>query len=309
MYMLRQRRPVTDKQEEVLGIYESITSIHLYALSPMAKKAFWFCEESVYQGNDGGAVYKKNTGLHHKLGVVTNPHLRLRDRNTHHTPALSSTARPPIEEDEQVRQDKKNITGPSSTAKRLPTAHKKEAIGTVNREKPNSILKSFAKANIHVPRKVTSQVKQDDGPAALSDDGEPDDWDIVPSKPTSDSHSITKSRRDREDALRRMMEDEDDEDDEAQPVESAALVNDNVEMTESPVPEASPGAEPTPEKLSITQVDKEPSEILSSTGDGRRRGKRRVMKKKRILDDQGYMGSYCFYQPRIAPNGTCELTL
>jgi hypothetical protein len=54
------------------------------------------------------------------------------------------------------------------------------------------------------------------------------------------------------------------------------------EMAETPEPEPEPG-----EKL---EEKKPPAEVVSSIGDGRRRGKKRVMKKKRVLDDEGYMG-------------------
>ncbi|EOO03850.1 putative dna polymerase subunit cdc27 protein [Phaeoacremonium minimum UCRPA7] len=80
-----------------------------------------------------------------------------------------------------------------------------------------------------------------------------------------------KSRKEREEALRRMMDDEDEEEEPEEKADSPM---------EEPVEE--PPA-PEPEK------EAEPTEVVSSTGDGRRRGKRRIMRKKQILDDQGYL--------------------
>lgn len=114
---------------------------------------------------------------------------------------------------------------------------------------------------------------------ALSDDGEAGDDDMpVPAKKSSaaDIEAARKARKDREDDLRRMMEEEEEEEE-----------KDEDEEMEEPEPEAEPEAVPEPTK----KEDQEPQEIVSSTGDGRKRGKRRVMKKKRILDDQGYMGT------------------
>ena len=51
---------------------------------------------------------------------------------------------------------------------------------------------------------------------------------------------------------------------------------------EEPEPELEPPA-PEPEK-------EEPTEVVASSGDGRRRGKRKVMKARRFLDEEGNMG-------------------
>lgn len=79
-----------------------------------------------------------------------------------------------------------------------------------------------------------------------------------------------------------MMEDADDDIKEAKKEDEQS----DEEMEEAS--EAEPEPEPEPEQK--PKEEKEPTEVISNSGDGRRRGKRRVMKKKRILDDQGYMG-------------------
>jgi DNA polymerase delta subunit 3 len=145
-------------------------------------------------------------------------------------------------------------------------------------------MQSFAKAAARPAKPKTAPKKEEDTAMALSDDGEADDSDIVAtsskSKPVVDSEDIKRKRQEREDALRKMMEDDDEDEKEESDRESEQA---DEEMEEAPEPEA----EPEPESK---KEEKEPAEMISSTGDGRRRGKRRVMKKKRILDDQGYMG-------------------
>lgn len=116
---------------------------------------------------------------------------------------------------------------------------------------------------------------------ALSDDGEADDSDAVAtkSKPVMDSEALKRKRQEREEALRRMMDDDEEEEEDKASEKSEEQPDE--EMEDAPEPEP----EPEPKK-----EDKEPAEVVSSSADGRRRGKRRVMQKKRILDDQGYMG-------------------
>ncbi|EFZ01495.2 DNA polymerase subunit Cdc27 [Metarhizium robertsii ARSEF 23] len=171
----------------------------------------------------------------------------------------------------------------------------KEVASTSNRPAPKTILQSFAKTPISAPPKSTKQMKQTDEPtAALSDDGEPDDTDILSSKSSLALHSKAKSRKDREDALRRMMEEQEEKEEEEEEEEEGNKREviefaSNMEADENPESESLTDAEPESGIPLTAQADKEPSETISNSGNGRRRGKRRVLKKKRILDDQGYM--------------------
>ena len=114
---------------------------------------------------------------------------------------------------------------------------------------------------------------------ALSDDGE-DDSELVP-RPAAGAAG-RKSRKEREDELRRMMEEDDDDDDVDEAEEKADTPMEDVEEPPEEVPEREPEV-----------VKEEPAEVVSaSSGDGRRRGKRRVMRKKQVMDEQGYLGKF-----------------
>lgn len=174
----------------------------------------------------------------------------------------------------KVKEDPKPESKPSSKeATPVPSGTKKPA---PKRGLSGGIMQSFAKAAASQPKKPkasesTPVAADQSSIPALSDDGE-DDSMTVP-EPKRETDAGWKSRKDRQEELKRMME-ESSEDEEPEK-----------EDTPMEEPEEEPPAL-VPEK----KEDKEPAEVISSTGDGRRRGKRRVMKKKTIMDDQGYLG-------------------
>ncbi|OAA46287.1 DNA polymerase subunit Cdc27 [Metarhizium rileyi] len=275
----------SDQWEDVLGNYRSITSIHVYGLSPTSMKDFWFSEGS-FTTNDHMVDDRKRCGFRSSHGAVCNPYMRLRDGKSQLNSGHSQTLK---QENEQASHIKKRTIKPPSQSKQQPGSQRMEMVNESNRAH-NPILQSFSKTSSRTLTKSTKRMKQNDEvTAALSDDGEPDDFDILPSnKPNPDSRTNQDSRKDREDYLRRMMEEEEEnkeeEDRQVELVESAQ----DIEMKESPESKNSPDSRLEPEILSA-QTDNDPPEALSSVGDGRRRGKRRVLVKKRILDDQGYM--------------------
>jgi DNA polymerase delta subunit 3 len=183
-----------------------------------------------------------------------------------------------------TKSAKQESSAPSSKEDTPTPSGGKKPAPSLKRGVSGGIMQSFAKAAARPAKPKTAPKKEEDTAMALSDDGEADDSDIVAtsskSKPVVDSEDIKRKRQEREDALRKMMEDDDEDEKEESDKESEQA---DEEMEEAPEPEA----EPEPESK---KEEKEPAEMISSTGDGRRRGKRRVMKKKRILDGQGYMG-------------------
>lgn len=138
-------------------------------------------------------------------------------------------------------------------------------------------MQSFAKA-ASKPKKVTTaqtataSAAEDSSMPALSDDGEDDS--VAMPEPKGESDTAHKSRKQRQEELKRMME-ESSEDEEPE--------KEDTPMDEPE--EEPPAAEPE------TKAEPEPAEVVSSTGGGRRRGKRRVMNKKTVMDEQGYLGT------------------
>lgn len=148
-------------------------------------------------------------------------------------------------------------------------------------------MQSFAKAaskpkKANTSQSVTPTAPDDSSMQALSDDGE--DESIAMPELKGESDAARKSRKQRQEDLKRMME-ESSEDEEP-------------EKEDTPIeePEEEPPA-PEPE----TKEDTEPAEVISSTANGRRRGKRRVMKKKTVMDDQGYLGKSYFQDLPVYP--------
>lgn len=122
--------------------------------------------------------------------------------------------------------------------------------------------------------------------ASDNDDREEDGpSDFLPKPKTSgDSAASRKAREDREAELKRMMEDDDED-----------------ELEEAPSPpgkapdEPLPGledAEIKPEADTQSQGQGDPlgGEVISGSGNGRKRGKRKVIKKRQVQDDEGYFG-------------------
>ena len=138
-------------------------------------------------------------------------------------------------------------------------------------------MQAFSKAAAK-PKKAKAPEPVD---TPMSDDGEDDEK--MPQARAPQEPSGRKSKKEREDELKRMMDDDDEEAEEEDAEE---------ERPDSPVEE--PAEEPTEEPQEAAPAKEEPKEIVSASTDGRKRGKRRVMKKKQVMDDQGYLGE-CYY--------------
>ncbi|KAK2005636.1 hypothetical protein LZ32DRAFT_642282 [Colletotrichum eremochloae] len=269
-----------DRLKEVLAKYEELSSFHIYSLARHPTTELQMLADVTQQ------LKEQSTGdsatMAETYGTITNPNVRKRDRQGRPVPApvaaatttksvkdlASSETKPasPEPKKEPVKQETKasSMETTSSTA----TTKKQTLPPALNKSGPTGIMSSFAKAVAKASTKPKETPKPEIS-AALSDDGEDDDEDIPAAKPSANSGR--KSRKDREAELKQMMEESEEEDEPEEKEEEPA----DEAMQEAPEPEAQP--------------EPEPAEVVSSTGDGRRRGKRRIMKKKQIMDDQGYL--------------------
>lgn len=285
---------------DALADYQKVTSIHVYSLSPHPQKDLSLLSDLStqvleYKTKEDSIVMAK------KYGIIVNPQVRRRDRKGRApAPAPAPTVTKPTVKQEpskpaavknakpepaakasffapKLKQETSDASSKDSTPASSAPGQKKSA-PPLKRGDSGSIMQSFAKAK--PPKPKPEPKKEEDTAMALSDDGEAGDDDMpISKKPAVDTDSIRKAKKEREEALRKMMEEDDDEEEEV-PSEK-----DDEEMEEAPEPEPEPQSE---------EKKEEPAEVVSSTGNGRRRGKRRVMQKKRILDDQGYMGALPF---------------
>jgi len=180
----------------------------------------------------------------------------------------------------QVKGGASDVKSSANDAAAVP-AQGKKPVPALSRGGSGGIMQAFAKGATKPKKKQESQPTTPTGAdngsnLALSDDGEDeDDSELIP-KPTA-AAAGRKSRKEREDELRRMMEDDED-DEEAE--EKADTPMEDVGESPEDVPEPQPDLE-----------KQEPAEVVAtSSGDGRRRGKRRIMRKKQVMDEQGYLG-------------------
>ena len=146
----------------------------------------------------------------------------------------------------------------------------------------SNIFKSFARAKPKLKREGTDSSAGTSGidsgapsgreDESMKDVSEDEEDDYVPPPQVSSKEAVEtdrKSRKEREAALRMMMEDDDPEED------------------SSIEPEIADGDIP-----STDIVVSQPSEEGVQSVGGRRRGRKRVLKKRTIKDEEGYLGKF-----------------
>ena len=225
--------------------------------------------------------------------VITNPHVRRRERPGVGAKIAASAAARSVKQDEKPTISKPT-PAPSKAKEEAkpaqPVAVAEKPASAAQSKKPglalkrgassnSGIMQAFSKAAAKPKKEKTSQPAtpsdNDSSIQHMSDDGEDD---AEPTLPKPRSTAGRKSKKEREDKLRRMMEEDDDDENE----EEKAPTPEEEEEEEEEEPEEEPPA-PEPKK-------EEPAEVVTASGDGRRRGRRRVMRKKQIMDEQGYLG-------------------
>ncbi|KAG6017615.1 hypothetical protein E4U54_005720 [Claviceps lovelessii] len=253
-------------------------------------------EEAALQGNEASTHEAENNRTVGKHGTIYSSRVRIRERNSALNVVPPSRTATVTSSGEQADTAKK-LPKPCAIPNERSQSHSRKPapVTSSDRKASGNILKSFAKSATKAQVKaVKPEKEEDDSAMALSDDGDADDSDILPIKAQPQLRSSAKTRTQREEVLRRMMEEEEEEEkekedaDRSDPEEGSA---DDQQMEEAmgsePEPEAEAEAE-APTDSAMSRGDG-PSEMVSSVNNGRRRGKRRVVQKKRILDEQGYM--------------------
>ncbi|KAF2993911.1 hypothetical protein E8E14_001277 [Neopestalotiopsis sp. 37M] len=273
-----------EKLQEALQQYEEVTSIHVYSLAPHPLKDLQLLVDTAQtvarmtsedDSTSSGKVY----------GMIANPGVRRRERKGGMPKAAPAAPISKTEPKAQVKQEsqpavkeepKAAKTAPTKDLKGpVATAAKKAAAAPALKRQGSSggIGQMFAKAAAK-PKKPASRTTSNTPPVvdtpspALSDDGE-DDSEMPDVKPDP---VAAQARKSRQNELRKMMEESDEEID-SKPETPA---EEPEEQEDTPV-------EPEP------KADEGPSEVISSTGNGRKRGKRRITKKVTKMDDQGYL--------------------
>ncbi|KAL1652973.1 hypothetical protein SLS61_004594 [Didymella pomorum] len=147
-----------------------------------------------------------------------------------------------------------------------------KSTGTKNKT-AGDIFKSFAKAKAKPKdaaksKESTPAPAQDEPMQGMSED-EGDDDETEVQVDTEKIEAAKKARDDRAEKLRKMMEDDDED------------------MPDAPTTKDTPSEISQPKKAE-TPKEEEPEPTVT-VQNGRRRGKRRVMKKKTVKDEEGYL--------------------
>ncbi len=118
-----------------------------------------------------------------------------------------------------------------------------------------------------------------------SEDEDEDDF-VGTSKLTAEPR---KSRSEREEQLRKLMDDKGKQTTWSPTLSINGVKDEGMQDTAEQHAQPSQGSEPV--DTSISQKASSPEPSIVTTG-GRRRGRRKVMRKKTIKDDEGYLGTY-----------------
>lgn len=282
-----------DELKDALQAYEEVKSIHVYSLGGHPVKDMAILSDAARQVSTLSSPEDAPSNL--KIyGTITNANVRRRERRglgsrLAAAPPVATKAAAPkaeatmstkpaavqVEVKEEVKESQKAPT-PAPSAP-VSSAGSKKAKPALQRGGSGGLMAAFAKGAAAKAKKAESQPATPSGDESsvhpLSDDDE-DDSSMLP-KPKAPEAAAAKSKaQQRKEALQRMMEQDDEEEEEQ-------------EKEDTPMEE--PEEEPEEEKPAPESEKEEPAEIISASGDGRRRGKRQVMKPRRFLDEEGNM--------------------
>lgn len=286
--------------QQAKATFEEITGIHMYSLAAGGLSdlnTLTECNRKIavdYASEDPLVAWKQ-------YGTIQNPNVKRRIQKRPPPAAPAPVAQKPaavakpVPALEKQASKASNESGPNS-AKATPVpekatdATKKKTAtqpATVKRQ-PSDIFKSFARGANKAKKPASTEssaapspapaipVKEDESMGGMSDDD--------PDNPAEDEEieveaGTGRSKKDREADLKAMM----DMDDEP------------MEDTEEG---ASQGAIDTPKESEAEDSQgtkqEEPQETMT-VENGRRRGRRRVMKKKTVKDDEGYLGEFSLF--------------
>ena len=281
--------------DQAKASFESVTGIHIYSLEAKGLsdiQSLTECNRKIaadYASEDPLEAWKQ-------YGTIQNSNVKRRTQRRQppvpapavakdaasKTKSLQPTTKPTVLE-KQASKDKDNqeakpASKPSSV-KATPEPPKKPPAAT--KRQNSDIFKSFAKGKTKPKKEESKSSVEPSQPADEAmggfsdeepdaDEGAGDEVEEVPKVPEG------KSKRQREEELQAMMDQEDEvmEDAaDATPEDGVGEEDDNDAAIDKP--EAKPADQP---KETVTVEN------------GRRRGRRRVMKKKTVKDEDGYLG-------------------
>ena len=295
--------------EEVKAQFEEITGLHIYSLSP-GKIPDLVALTDIGRGLYADVFSKDDPLLHNKTyGVVLNRDVRRRKGKRPNNPPAAQPKMMPVKEENTKPKPApapaaaKSIfaaTKPSSTIKKEGTTSRpssRDSTTTQDKSKPSlkrdasDIFKAFAKSS----QKKSSQAKakedsQDTKMTDADEEGESEDEALFLDTKTRKSGTkrlsdAKKDRADKASKLRKMMDSDDEA--EVQPIEEEAALPQDEPAEKNDVSKEA-GEEDVAWSDSDGEGKKEnKNEML--VGPRRKRGKRKVMKKRTMKDDEGFL--------------------
>lgn len=294
--------------EEVKGQFEEITSIHIYSLSPGK------IEDLVALTDLGRELYtdvftKEDPLVHNKqYGVVQNPQVRRRKGKRPYIPQVDKPKMVPVKEEKKAKEEPKKsqpfavTSKPTATLKKEETTSRpssRDSTSTQDKSKPtlkrdaSDIFKAFAKSSQKSKTKPKEEAKENSQDTKMTDadeEGEDDDEALFLDTNTrkSSSKRISESKAERVDKaakLRKMMDSDDEA--EVEPVEKEAGFSKDEPDSKNDVSKEDDG-----DGVAWSDSDNEAKKEIKEeepVGPKRKRGKRKVVKKRTVKDDEGFL--------------------
>ena len=266
--------------EQVKNSFDTISSIHIYSLEANPIKDLQVLAEC---NRKTGADFATEDPLEawKQYGTIQNSNVKRRARGKAPPPPPSVTkpadiiAKKPLQSTTKKEMEI-NTESKASSANATPEPEKKGTTKPAAAKRQNSdIFKSFAKAK--AKPKEDSQNSKEASPAPQAEDVpmtgfSSDEGEDEVGEPEEEAKPLSgKSKMEREADLKAMMDAEDEE------------------MEDPGTPAAESQDAETPVEDAETPKEEEPKETVT-VENGRRRGRRRVMKKKTVKDEEGYLG-------------------
>ena len=279
---------------EVSGQYEEIQSVFIYSLEPASNQDWQVLSEcnrkvaTEYATDEPLTAWKQ-------YGVIQNPNVRRRP--TRQLPqatsptsiATSSQAAPnaaPAKSEKRNEAKGRLFSNTFSTATSKASKKTESTKAHTVRRQSSDISSLLVKTKPSKSKSAdtsaaatpiaTSQTEDSPMKNASEEEGDDDDFVMVDDTKAEEAR---KARKEREDRLRAMM----DEDDEMEDAPSDS-VDELRQETETDL-DASAPIDEQPKKQKEEEKDEEEVKVEG----GRRRGRRKVMKKKTVQDEEGFL--------------------
>ena len=298
----------SQKITEVKAQFEDLGSIHIYSLEPGTINDLQILTDC---NREISSKYASEDPLQssRQYGIIQNANVKRRSTRRQPPPAApvapvsapahtveaiqqrtrKKPASPPMKDNGPKLKDESKERSPETNAPARTEAgvsSKPETNKNIAAPKKatSDLFKSFAKANSKKQAKPSPAPQapaiEDEPMADAEEDEQEEDFQIKMST-KEEREAKARVKQEREEQLRKMM-DEEDEDMADAPSAEASVPDDDLQQSNAIDRPASRN----------NAAEKEPT--VTVTG-GRRRGRRRVMKKKTMKDEDGYLGASYSY--------------